>query len=235
MRPVRGLSLWLPIGRALSQLDDPGLRSIFLQSFAWSLGCFAGLYASSVWIVHRVLELHGWLAWAADAFGSILASLLALWLFLPVAAAIGTMYLERIAGCVERRFYPWLPPPSAGATLLEQVWDSTALALKLLALNFIALIIAFLLPGIGLFLGWIISAYGIGRGLFVTIAMRRMSRKTAELIYCRSRVIVISQGMLLAAATYVPVLNLLIPVVSVVVMVHTLELALDTVDGQRSE
>ena len=41
--------------------------------------------------------------------------------------------------------------------------------------------------------------------------------------------------MLLAAATYVPVLNLLIPVVSVVVMVHTLELALDTVDGQRSE
>ncbi len=89
----------------------------------------------------------GWLG-LADILGSVGASLLAFWLFLPVAAGIGTLYLDRIASAVERRFYPWLPPPDS-ATLLEQAWDGIAVALKVLALNVAALILALLIPGLG--------------------------------------------------------------------------------------
>ena len=142
----------------------------------------AALHVAAVWIIHRILQLHGWLAWGADVLGSVAASLLALWLFLPVAAAIGTMYLERIAIAVERRFYPWLPPPD-GATFLDQAWDGMVIAVKVLCLNIIALILALLLPGAGLLLGWMIAAYAIGRGLFVAVAMRRMPRVVAELLY----------------------------------------------------
>ena len=144
--------------------------------------CFAALHVGAIWIIHRVLELHSWLAWGADVLGSVAASLLAFWLFLPVAAAIGTMYFDRIAISVERRFYPWLPPPD-GASFLEQAWDGIAVASRVLALNIVALLLAFLLPGIGVILGWMIAAYAIGRGLFVAVAMRRMPRKTAESLY----------------------------------------------------
>jgi CysZ protein len=230
-RPVR-LYVLAPIARGLSQLDDPTFRSVLLRSIAWSIVCFAALHIGAVWAIHRVLALHGWLAWGADVLGSIGASLLALWLFLPVAAAIGLMYLDRIATSVERRFYPWLPPPN-GASLLEQVWDGLAVAFKVLTLNIVALVLAFLLPGIGLLLGWTIAAYAIGRGLFVAVAMRRMPRVTAESLYRANRGVILAQGGALALAAYIPVMNLLIPIIGVAAMVHVLDTALTAAELPR--
>ena len=224
--------MFAPITRALSQMDDPVFRGVLLRSVAWSVACFAGLHIAAVWAIHRLLALHGFLAWGADVLGSIGASLLALWLFLPVAAAIGMMYIDRIAASVERRFYPWLPTPD-GASLLEQAWDGLAVALKVLSLNIVALILAFLLPGIGLLLGWMIAAYAIGRGLFVAVAMRRMPRARAESLYRTSRGVILTQGGILAVAAYIPILNLLIPIIGVAAMVHVLDVALTATEIPR--
>ncbi len=225
MGPVNPPTLFLPLARAVGQLDDPAFRGVLLRSVGWSIVCFAALHVGAVWMVHRLLELHGWLAWAADILGSIAASLLALWLFLPVAAAIGTLYFDRIAQAVERRFYPWLPPPN-GASAVEQAWDGAAVAFKVLGLNILALVLAIVLPGVGVVLGWMIGAYAIGRGLFVAVAMRRMPRRMAETVYRSSRGMVLAQGGILALAAYVPILNLLIPVIGVAAMVHVLDIAL---------
>jgi uncharacterized protein involved in cysteine biosynthesis len=216
--------LFGPIARAISQLDDPAFRGVLFRSIAWSVACFAALHIGAVWAVHQVLGQHGVLAWTADILGSIGASLLAFWLFLPVAAAIGTMYLNRISLAVELRFYPSLPPP-AGASLTEQAWDGVVVGIKVLALNVVALTLALILPGAGLILGWMIAAYAIGRGLFVAVAMRRMPRMAAEALYRESRGIVLTQGAILALAAYIPVMNLLIPLVGTAAMVHALDMA----------
>ena len=172
--------------------------------------------------MHRLLDLHGWLGWAADLVGGIGASLLALWLFLPVAALIGTLYIDRIARAVERRHYPSLPP-ARGASITSQIWDAISIAARILLLNVLALIAALILPGIGLILAWIIGGYAIGRGLFAAVAMRRMSRPAAEALYRRARPAVLAQGCILALAGYMPVLNLLIPVIGTAAMVHVLD------------
>jgi CysZ protein len=235
MEPVGKPYLLQPFIRAVSQFDDPTFRWVLFRSIAWSVACFAALHIGSIWIVHRVLELHGWLAWAADILGSVAASILALWLFLPVAAAIGTLYFDRIARSVEHRFYPWLPPPN-GASFVEQAWDGVAVALQVLALNIVALILALILPGVGLILGWMIAAYAIGRGLFVAVAMRRMPRAIAESLYRANRGIVLAQGAILALAAYIPIMNLFIPIIGVAAMVHVLDMALTAAEsaGRRS-
>ena len=225
MRPISATQVLLPFTRAVSQLDDPVFRGVLIGSVAWSAACFILLYFGAVWSVHRLLELHGWLAWGIDLLGSIAASLLAFWLFLPLAALIGTIYLDRIAQSVERRFYPWLPP-SSGASFVAQTWDGVEVALKVLGLNILALILAVILPGVGAVLGWMIAAYAIGRGLFVAVAMRRMPRLVAESLYRHARVAVLAQGGILALAAYVPVLNLLIPILGTAAMVHILDMAL---------
>jgi uncharacterized protein involved in cysteine biosynthesis len=233
MRRVIRPALFLPVVRALSQLDDPVFRGVLWCSVGWSAGCLAGLYMLGVWFIHRVWQLHGWLAWGADALSSIAASLLALWLFLPVATVIGTMYLDRIAAAVEHRFYPWLPPPTDRASFVEQTWDGAVVAIKVLALNVVALILAFMLPGAGLVLGWLIAGYAIGRGLFVAVAMRRMPRMFAESLYRGSRVAILGQGAILALAAYVPILNLFIPVIGVAAMVHILDFSLATAGSRQ--
>ncbi len=218
----RHWSPFTPLARGLGQLDDPVFLGVVARSVAWSIACFAALHVLALWIVHRLLGLHGILAWAVDILGSVGASLLALWLFLPAAAVIGTFYFERIALAVERRFYPYLPPPR-GAPVAEQIWDAIALGLRVLALNVLALVLALLVPGIGLFLGWMIAGFAIGRGLFVAVAMRRMPRAVAESLYRARRGVVLLQGAVLALAAYVPILNLLIPVIGTAVMVHILD------------
>jgi uncharacterized protein involved in cysteine biosynthesis len=74
----------------------------------------------------------------------------------------------------------------------------------------------------------VIASYAIGRGLFVAVAMRRMSRSTAESIYFQCRGVVLAQGGVLALAAYIPLFNLLIPVLGTAAMVHILDMALAT-------
>ena len=234
MLPARSASSFAAVSKAVSQFDDPVFLGVVVRSVGWSLLCFVALHVGTIWMVHRLLELHGWIAWAVDIFGSIAASLLAFWLFLPVAAAIGTLYFDRIAFAVERRFYPWLPHPK-GAPLIEQIWDSLAVAIRVLVLSIVALILALLLPGIGFVLGWIVSAYAIGRGLFVAAAMRRMPRDAAESLYRAQRGPVLVVGAILAATSYIPLANLLIPVLGTAAMVHLLDAALSSVETSGIE
>ncbi len=203
-------------------MDDPAFLGVLFRSLAWAAVCFLALHVAAIWAVHRLLDLHGWLGWAADIIGGIGASLLALWLFLPIAAIIGTLYFDRIARAVERRYYPSLPPPQ-GAPLAVQAWDAFGVGARILGLNVLALLMALIIPGIGFILAWLIAGYAIGRGLFAAVAMRRMPRPTAQALYRRARPAVLVQGCVLALAGYVPVLNLLIPVIGTAAMVHLLD------------
>jgi uncharacterized protein involved in cysteine biosynthesis len=183
------------------------------------------LHGLTFWLVHSLFGLHGWLAWGADIVGTVGASFLALWLFIPVAVLIGTLYIERIARAVERRWYPYLRP-AEGASMAIQTWDGLAVGARILGLNVIALVLALLIPGIGLIAAWAIAAFAIGRGLFVAVAMRRMPRPVAEALYRRHRTTILAQGGIMALAGYIPALNLLIPVIGTAAMVHVLDRAM---------
>ncbi len=93
----------------------------------------------------------------------------------------------------------------------------------MLLLNAVAVLLALLpIPGVGLVLAILVSGWAIGRGLFVAVAMRRMGRRQAQVLYRRHRLPVLVPGMLLAVAATVPGVNLLVPVVGTAAMVHVL-------------
>ena len=217
-----GLPVLRPLALAVAQMNDRAFLLVLLQSLALAALCFAAILAGMFWGVQQATTLPGWLAWIVGIAGTVGASLLAFWLYLPVAAAIGTLFIETIARAVERRHYPELPP-GAAAPLAAQIWDGIAVGLKILWFNILALLLAILLPGVGLVLAWAIGAYAIGRGLFVAVAMRRMPRPEAEMLYRRHRRIILAQGGLIALASYVPLLNLLIPLIGTAAMVHVLD------------
>ena len=214
--------MFTPLARAIAQLDDPVFAGVLLRSLLWSAACFIALHVVAIQAIDHLLGLHGWLGWAAEIAGGIGASILALWLFLPVAVIISAFYIDRIAAAVERRHYPSLPP-AYGAPVAVQLWDGISIATRILLLNVLALIAALILPGAGLVLAWIIGGYAIGRGLFAAVAMRRMPRPAAKLVYRRARPMVMLHGCVLALAGYIPLLNLFIPVIGTAVMVHLLD------------
>ena len=214
-----------PLTRSVAQITDPAFLGVLAVSLLCSAAVFSGLHLGVLWAVHRALALHGWVAWIADVLGSVGAWLLGLWLFLPVAAGIATLFIDRVARAVERRYYPMLPP-APGASLMTELADGLALVWRILLLNLLALVLALVLPGIGLLLAWAIGTYAIGRGLFMTVALRRFDRRSAERLYAANRPAVLVQGGVMALAGYLPGFNLLIPVLGTAAMVHVLDAAM---------
>jgi uncharacterized protein involved in cysteine biosynthesis len=217
--------------RAFAQLDDPAFIGVVLRSLAWSVVCFATLFIAIDWGAGRFLPAYGAWAWVAHLLSGLGTALLAFWLFVPAAVGIGAMFIERVARAVERQFYPLLPP-CVGAPLSVQMWDGIVVALRVLMMTALSLVLALLLPGIGALLGWAISGWAIGRGFFVAVAMRRMSRPAAQALARRYRGPVLLQGGILALAGFLPPLNLLIPVLGVAAMVHLLHLLQSAADVQ---
>jgi CysZ protein len=208
--------------RALAQLDDPVFLGVLWRSLAWTVVAFLALGAGLVWGAESLAAGHGWLAWITGVIGGLGAAVLTLYFFLPVATVIATLFSDRIAAAVERRFYPWLPP-TAPASLIDQTWDGLALGLRVLVLQVLALLLSLTpLAPVAAPLGWLIAAWAVGRGVFVAVAMRRMSRAQATSLYRARRGAVVAQGALIALASWVPLLNLLVPVLGTAALVHVL-------------
>ena len=216
--------MFSPLYRALAQLDDPVFLGVVLRSLALSVLAFLAVLAAVVWGVQSAVALPGWphwVAWLAGLAGGAGTAFLSVYLFVPAALLVASLYIDRIADAVDRRFYPELPHPR-GAALAVQAWDGVVLGGQVLGLQILALVLLVLLPGVGLVLGWIITGWAIGRGLFVAVAMRRMGRADALAAYQARRLTVLIQGAALAAASVVPVLNLFVPVLGTAAMVHVL-------------
>ena len=165
--------------------------------------------------------LAGRLGWLAGVAGLAGAVMLALFLFVPVATGIATLFVDRVAMAVERRHFPALPP-GVPAPLMAQAWDGVALGGLVLGMQVLALVVAVLIPGLGLIVGWFVAAWAIGRGLFMAVALRRCDRAAALALYRQRRFSVLVQGGLVALAGLVPGLNLVAPVLGLAAMVHVL-------------
>lgn len=228
------MPLLTPAIRAIAQITHPVFMGVVLHSVLWSLLAFVvltiGVSAGLGW----ALANHpGW-DWLAAAAGLVGTVVLSLFLFVPLATAIASLFCERITLAVEAEYYPDLPPLSP-ASVRDQTIDAVLLGLRVLAVQVVAL--PFALTGIGAIIGWFVSSWAVGRGLFEPIAMLRTDRMTAAMLYRANRPAVLFQGALITAAGLVPGLNVLAPILGVAAMVHVLHArvvpSLPSVVGRR--
>lgn len=213
--------MFRPVFLALGQFDDPAFLGAVLRSLALSAAVFIVLGVGGAWAFHAWVMTDGSGVWVGSLLGMILTILAGFMLFVPVSVVIASLFADQVAAAVEGEHYPFLPPAEPAA-MAAQVWDGLALGLRVLLLQIVALGLAILLPGAGLILGFVVAAWAMGRGLFLAVAMRRMSRAEATAEYRRRRFSVILQGGLVAAASTLPLVNLMAPVIGVAALVHVL-------------
>ena len=210
-----------PLLLALRQLGDPAFRGPLLKGLGGAVLVFAGLVVAGAWGADALAGGSGWLARAAAALGGLLALGLAVWLFVPVMLAVAGLFLDPVAEAVERRFYPGLPP-ARGASLAAQARFNLWFGLRMGALSLATLPLALAVPPVGTVLLWLVSAFGLGHGLFEGVAQRRMGVAEARALRRGREAPVLGIGAVLAALSLVPVLNLLVPVLGTAAMTHLL-------------
>lgn len=205
--------------KGFEQLTDPATRRWVWISIGVAVLVFALLWGGVAFVLtHTALFTTGWLDTAVDVLGG-LATLVITWLLFPavLSAAVG-LFLDEVAGTVEKRHYPsW--PPAREQPILEIAGSALRFLAVMVVLN-IALLFFLIVPPVFPFAFYGVNGYLLGREYYETVALRRVDLATARVIWRDNRYKFIAAGVITAALLTVPLINLVVPIVATAAMVH---------------
>lgn len=208
--------------KGFAELRHPKAQGLLALALASAGGVFVGLWALVGYGLGR-LQLFAW-TWVnglVEILGTMGAMALT-WLLYPVVVSlIVGIFLDGVAGAVEARHYPGLPPAR------QQGWweillSSTGFVAVSVALNLLVLPL-YLIPGLNLFVFYGLNGYLLSREYFELVALRRLTPPEAKDLRRRVRWPLYLAGGLIAFLLTVPVVNLAAPVVATAAMVHLFE------------
>ncbi len=219
-------------GMALGQLGDPRFRRVFLTGVGGALALLIGFayLLSSVagWLIGDgvTLPLLGEVQWLDDVFswGAVLVMMvLSVFLMVPVASAITSLFLDDVADAVEAVHYPHIPQQPR-TPFMEGLRDTVGFLGVIIGVNLLALILYVVFAPIAIFIFWAINGFLLGREYYTLAAMRRVGRKRARELRRKHFLTIWAAGILMAMPLSIPLLNLVIPILGAATFTHLFQM-----------
>lgn len=214
--------------KALAQIGDSRFRKVLFLGLALTVALLFAAYVGVLILIYWLtgdgvtLPLIGEVTWVGNLLGwtSLIAMLvMSIFLMVPVASAISSLFLEDIAAAVEARHYPDLPAVTP-LPWSETVRDTFAFLGLMIGANLLALALYIALPFAALGIFWALNGFLLGREYFQLAAMRRLGRDGARQLRLRHPWRIWLAGVLMAIPLSVPLLNLLIPILGAATFTH---------------
>ncbi|WP_298919562.1 EI24 domain-containing protein [uncultured Roseobacter sp.] len=217
---------------ALGQLPDPRFRRVLLLGVALTLALLIAVSAGFVWLLsglvgdQTTLPFIGDVRWLNDLVGwgsAFVLAILSVFLMVPVASAITSMFLDTVAQAVEDEHYPHLPKASA-VPIGDAIRDTVNFLGVLIGANLLALILYLIFAPAAPLIFWGLNGFLLGREYFMLAAMRRVGRTEAKALRSRHMATIWTAGVLMAIPLSVPLLNLVIPILGAATFTHLFHL-----------
>jgi uncharacterized protein involved in cysteine biosynthesis len=186
----------------------------FYAAFLWFLQ-WATPESASLPIIGEVRWLDDLVSWGSLA----LMAIFSIFLMVPVASAITSMFLDEVAQAVEDKHYPELPPASP-VPFGDALRDTLNFLGVLLAANILALFLYVLFAPLAPIIFWGLNGFLLGREYFTLAAIRRVGRTKAKQLRRRHVGRIWLAGALMAVPLSVPLVNLLIPILGAATFTH---------------
>ncbi|WP_209504748.1 MULTISPECIES: EI24 domain-containing protein [unclassified Ruegeria] len=222
---------------ALSQIGDPKFRAVLLRGVGLTilllgLAC-AGAISLINWLSGSEISLPfvGAVPWLNDVLnysGIVLVLILPVFLMVPVASAITSIFLDEVAQAVEDKHFPALPP-ARRIPVSEALMDGLSFLGVLIVANLLALILYAIFTPFAPFIFWAMNGFLLGREYFTLAAMRRIGRDGARQLRARHSTTIWVAGTLMAIPLSIPLLNLVIPILGAATFTHIFH----AVSGQK--
>lgn len=220
--------IFTSFGLALGQLGDPRFRRVLGLGILLTIALLVAAYAGFLWMLNawlpEAVTLPGGreIRWLDDllTFSSLFLMLaLSVFLMVPVASAITSMFLDDVAQAVEDRHYPHLPPVPA-VPFYEALRDTINFLGVIIGANVLALVVYAFFPPLAIFIFWALNGFLLGREYFTLAAMRRIGRDGAKALRRRYSGTIWLAGTLMAMPLSIPLINLLIPILGAATFTH---------------
>ncbi|WP_108859310.1 EI24 domain-containing protein [Ruegeria sp. Alg231-54] len=213
---------------ALGQIGDPKFRAVLLRGVGLTIVLLIAACALAIWLINRLsgneisLPFIGAVPWLNDVLnysGIFVVLILPVFLMVPVASAITSMFLEDVAQAVEDKHYPSLPTVP-GIPFSESLRDGLSFMGVLIVANLLALILYAIFTPLAPFIFWGMNGFLLGREYFTLAAMRRLGREGARKLRAKHATTIWMAGILMAIPLSVPLVNLVIPILGVATFTH---------------
>lgn len=214
--------------KALAQIGDPRFRKVLLLGVGLTLALLVAVYAGFLGFLQWALgdgaelPLIGTVTWLDDLLGwgsLFLMIILSVFLMVPVASAITSMFLDEVAKAVEDRHYPHLPA-APKVPLWDAIRDTLNFLGVLIGANILALFVYALFPPAAIFIFWALNGYLLGMEYFQLAAMRRLGRERARKLRKDNKATIWLAGTLMAMPLSLPLINLIIPILGAATFTH---------------
>ncbi|HTP78209.1 MAG TPA: EI24 domain-containing protein [Rhizomicrobium sp.] len=212
--------MFASVGKAAAMLLDRDFIGMVLWTLLLTAVLFALLFfgieyglahlppLGSIW-VNRFLEL-------TAPFVLILA---VFFLGAPVAAIVGSLYLDRIAARVDAHFYPD-DPKAPGTPLATSVGEALRLILLSLVINVALLPVDVGVPGLSEAATIIANGWLLGREFFELASLRYLSRQESDALRRRHAGRIFLAGLLISILSAIPFVDLIAPFFGSALMAH---------------
>lgn len=214
--------------KALSQLPDPRFRRVLLLGIGLTFALLIGTYAALLWVIQAFaaggisLPFVGEVTWLGDllSWGSLgLMILLSVFLMVPVASAMTSLFLDDVAQAVEDVHYPHLASVPR-ANFWEGLRDTVNFLGVLIGANILALVLYAMLPFLAIPIFFALNGFLLGREYFQLAAMRRIGRAEAKILRKKHGGKIWIAGCLMAMPLSIPLVNLFIPILGAATFTH---------------
>ncbi len=213
---------------ALGQLADPRFRRVFFLGVALALALLIGFTAGFAWLLDWVIPEKVWVPilgevhWIDDllSWGAVfLLVFLSIFLMIPVASAITSMFLDEVADAVEVKHYPNLPRTSP-LPFGDALRDTVNFLGVLIGANILAIVFYLLFQAAALFIFWGLNGFLLGREYFTMVAARWVGRAEAKTLRRQHIGTIWMAGTLMGMPLTIPLLNLIIPILGAATFTH---------------
>jgi CysZ protein len=205
--------------KALNDVTSPEFRGVLWKSIGLTLALFIAVLVS-VETLLSFLTLVPW-PWlhTVIALGTGIGLVTAFFFMMsPVTAIFAGLFLDWIAARVEQRHYPQDAKGKSLSTFTA-LFFGLQFAAVALAVNLVVFPLVFI-AGFGAVLLLLANAYLISREYFEMAATRFMSPKAASILRKRNSGKIYVAGLVPAALSMVPIVNLVVPLFATSYFVH---------------
>jgi len=212
----------------LGQMGDPRFRHVLIKGVRLTIALLIIVTTSFVLLINYItgesafFQFLGSVRWISDliSWGSFfLISFLSIFLMVPVASAITSLFLDEVAQAVEDKHYPHLPQVQS-VPFGEAMRDTVNFLGVLIGANFLALFLYVLFSFAAPLIFWALNGFLLGREYFTLAAMRRVGRTQAKVMRKQHRGTIWVAGILMAMPLSIPLLNLIIPILGAATFTH---------------
>lgn len=214
--------------KALAQLPDKRFRSVLWRGIGLTIALLIGIYAGLLWLIEWLtaepitLPGVGQVTWLGDllSWGSLgLVIIMSIFLMVPVASAITSLFLDEVAQAVEDKHFTSLPAVPK-ISFSEGLRDTANFLGVLIAANVFAFLLYAVFPFAAIFIFYALNGYLLGREYFQLAAMRRIGRTRAKELRKQHQSTIWIAGCLMAVPLSFPLINLVVPILGAATFTH---------------